>query len=215
MTTSSRRQFLSTLAASSLIAAYPLRGFSQQVQVQTVAGTGVAGYEAEGPGGALATETPVNNPYGIVPGPDGALYFCEVDTGRIRRLSLNNLRLTTIAGTGEKGFRPESRRPLETPFSAPHEIRWDRQGDLYVVERDSHAVRRIGGRTGLVTTLAGNGEPGFSGDGGQAVLSQLRQPHSIAFDSQGNLLICDIGNSRLRIVSRETCIISMLSGIGE
>jgi DNA-binding beta-propeller fold protein YncE len=157
----------------------------------------------------------VNNPYGIVPGPDNALYFCEVDSGRIRRIDLRNLRLSTVAGTGEKGYVSESRRPLETAFSAPHEIRWDQQGNLYVVERDAHAVRRIAGQTGLVTTLAGNGEPGDSGDGGQGVVSQLRQPHSIAFDSQGNLLICDIGNSRLRIVSRETGIISTLSGTGE
>ena len=137
-----------------------------------------------------------------MPGPDGALYFCEVDTGRIRRLDLSNLRLSTIAGTGEPGFRPESRLPLETPFSAPHEIRWDLEGNLFVVERDNHTVRRIAGRTGLVTTLAGNGEAGFSGDGRPAVLSQLRQPHSIAFDSRNNLLICDIGNQRLRTVTR-------------
>jgi sugar lactone lactonase YvrE len=183
--------------------------------VSTVAGIGEAGYEVEGRGGALALESPINNPYGVVPGPDGALYFCEVDTGRIRRLDLSNLRLSTIAGTGEPGFRPESRLPLETPFSAPHEIRWDLEGNLFVVERDNHTVRRIAGRTGLVTTLAGNGEAGFSGDGRPAVLSQLRQPHSIAFDSRNNLLICDIGNQRLRSVSRENGLISTLSGTGE
>jgi DNA-binding beta-propeller fold protein YncE len=89
------------------------------------------------------------------------------------------------------------------------------EGNLFVVERDNHTVRRIAGRTGLVTTLAGNGEAGFSGDGRPAVLSQLRQPHSIAFDSRNNLLICDIGNQRLRSVSRETGLISTLSGTGE
>jgi DNA-binding beta-propeller fold protein YncE len=215
MTTKTRRQFLHTLASSTVFAAYPLKGFAQQTRVSTVAGTGVAGYEAEGPGGLPAAETPVNNPYGVVAGPDDALYFCEVDTGRIRRLDLNRNRLSTIAGNGEKGYVAESRRPLETAFSAPHEIRWDQQGNLYVVERDSHTVRRIAGRTGLVTTLAGNGEAGFSGDGGPGVLSQLRQPHSIAFDSQGNLLICDIGNSRLRLVDRETGFIRTVSGTGE
>tara|TARA_B110001454_G_scaffold62469_2_gene60815 strand:+ start:1069 stop:2196 length:1128 start_codon:yes stop_codon:yes gene_type:complete len=215
MTSSSRRQFLHKVATSSLLASFPLRSFAQNTEVFTVAGNGIAGYESEGPNGVVATETMVNNPYGIVPGPDNALYFCEVDSGRIRRIDLRNLRLSTVAGTGEKGYVSESRRPLETAFSAPHEIRWDQQGNLYVVERDAHAVRRIAGQTGLVTTLAGNGEPGDSGDGGQGVVSQLRQPHSIAFDSQGNLLICDIGNSRLRIVSRETGIISTLSGTGE
>lgn len=214
MISMNRRAFVKQCAGSATVLTFPQLAMGQTSQVATVAGNGERGYEAEPRGGALALETPVDNPYGIVPGPDGALYFCEVDTGRIRRLDITNLRLSTIAGTGEKGYQPESRRPLETPFSAPHEIRWD-ESNLYVVERDNHTVRRIAGQTGLVTTLAGNGESGFSGDGSSAVLSQLNRPHSIAFDSQGNLLICDIGNQRLRIVSRETGIISTLSGTGE
>ena len=210
-----RRSFSKALVGAAAASAFPAVVLGQSTQVSTVAGTGEAGYEDEGRGGVLALESAINNPYGVVPGPDGALYFCEVDTGRIRRLDLSNLRLSTIAGTGEPGFRPESRLPLETPFSAPHEIRWDLEGNLFVVERDNHTVRRIAGRTGLVTTLAGNGEAGFSGDGRPAVLSQLRQPHSITFDSRNNLLICDIGNQRLRSVSRETGLISTLSGTGE
>lgn len=210
-----RRSFSKALVGAAAASVCPAVVLGQSTLVSTVAGTGEAGYENEGRGGALATQSPINNPYGIVPGPDGALYFCEVDTGRIRRLDLSNLRLSTIAGTGEPGFRPESRLPLETPFSAPHEIRWDMEGNLYVVERDNHTVRRIAGRTGLVTTLAGNGEAGFAGDGRPAVLSQLNRPHSIAFDSRNNLLICDIGNHRLRHVSRETGILTTLSGTGE
>jgi sugar lactone lactonase YvrE len=210
-----RRSFSKALVGAAAVSSFPSVVLGQSTVVSTVAGIGEAGYEVEGRGGAMALESPINNPYGVVPGPDGALYFCEVDTGRIRRLDLSNLRLSTIAGTGEPGFRPESRLPLETPFSAPHEIRWDLEGNLFVVERDNHTVRRIAGRTGLVTTLAGNGEAGFSGDGRPAVLSQLRQPHSIAFDSRNNLLICDIGNQRLRSVSRETGLISTLSGTGE
>lgn len=210
----SRRKFVTACAGSAVAAGFPHIALGQGVQVATVAGNGERGHEEEPRGGVLALETPVDNPYGVVPGPDGALYFCEVDTGHIRRLDLTNLRLSTIAGTGEKGYRPESRLPMETPFSAPHEIRWDDR-NLYIVERDNHTVRRINGQTGLVTTLAGNGEAGFAGDGRPAVLSQLNRPHSIAFDSRGNLLICDIGNQRLRIVDRESGLISTLSGTGE
>jgi DNA-binding beta-propeller fold protein YncE len=216
MTNSTRRSFLHAVAVTSSAFAIPRISMAQQSwRVSTVAGTGVAGYEEEGRGGIIATETPVNNPYGVVIGPGDDLYFCEVDTGRTRRLNLETNRLSTIAGNGEKGFITESRRPRETSFNAPHEIRWDEQGNLYIVERDSHSVRRIAAQSGLVTTLAGNGEPGDGGDGRSAVLSQLNRPHSIAFDSSGNLLICDIGNHRLRIVSRETGIISTLSGTGE
>ena len=210
----SRRRFLRTSFAAGLVG-LPSLTWAQRQQVITVAGTGIAGYEYEGSGGTLATNAPVNNPYGLAIGPDGALYFCEVDTGRIRRLDLASGMLSTIAGNGQKGFVAESIRPLDTPFSAPHEIRWDEQGNLYIVERDSHCVHRIARQSGVVTTLAGNGQPGFSGDGGIAVLAQLRQPHSIAFDSRGNLLICDIGNQRLRIVSRETGFIDTIGGTGE
>ena len=211
----SRRQFLGTLTVSSVLTLSPALARAQtSARVITVAGTGVPGYVAEPRGGAAANQSPINNPYGIVPGPDGALYFCEVDTGRIRRIDVGRNLLSTVAGTGDPGYRPESRQPMETPFSAPHEIRWDSESNLYIVERDNHTVRRIAGRTGLVTTLAGNGEPGFAGDGRQAVLAQLNRPHSIAFDSRGNLLICDIGNQRLRRVDRETGEMSTLSGTG-
>ena len=216
MERSTRRSFLKNIAVTGTAFYVPRIGIAQQNwRVETVAGTGVAGYEFEGRDGLIATETPVNNPYGVVIGPGENLYFCEVDTGRTRRLNLSTNRLVTIAGNGEKGFIAESRNPLTTSFNAPHEIRWDEQGNLYIVERDSHSVRRIAARTGLVTTLAGNGEPGDSGDGRTAVLSQLNRPHSIAFDSNGNLLICDIGNHRLRIVDRDTGIIRTLSGTGE
>ncbi|MCH7890759.1 MAG: twin-arginine translocation signal domain-containing protein, partial [Gemmatimonadetes bacterium] len=95
MTDSSRRDFIRTLAVATAAAARPLPAFAQEVRVRTIAGTGVAGYEMEGSGGLVATQTPVNNPYGIVVGPDGALYFCEVDTGRTRRMDLRTGRLTT------------------------------------------------------------------------------------------------------------------------
>jgi len=186
-----------------------------QASVRTIAGTGVAGYEPEGPGGLPAASTLVNNPYGIVIGPDGALYFCEVDTGRTRRMDLATGRLSTIAGTGEPGYLGDGGSRLEASFSAPHEIRFDGAGNLFVVERDAHVVRRVDAATGVVSTLAGTGEAGFSGDGGPANRAQLRQPHSIAFDADGNLLICDIGNQRLRSVDMATGNISTVSGTGE
>jgi sugar lactone lactonase YvrE len=211
----SRRDFVSGVLAGAALGVFPKRVFARAGTVRTVAGTGVAGYEAEGAEGLLATTTPVNNPYGIVPGPDGALYFCEVDTGRTRRLDLGTGRLTTVAGTGEKAYAGDGGRALAASFSAPHEIRFDRDGHLFVVERDAHVVRRVDARTGVTTTIAGTGEPGFSGDGGPATDAQLRQPHSIAFDARGDLLICDIGNQRLRRVGMTDGTITTLGGTGE
>jgi sugar lactone lactonase YvrE len=211
-----RRDFLSTSLAVAAFAGSrwaPRR--TRAGSVRTVAGTGVAGYEAEGPNGLPATETPVNNPYGVVVGPDGALYFCEVDTGRTRRLDLGTGRLTTVAGNGTKAYAGDGGPALAASFSAPHEIRFDADGHLYVVERDAHVVRRVDARTRVVTTLVGTGVAGFAGDGGPGSSAQLRQPHSIAFDARGDLLICDIGNQRVRAVDMRTRTISTLSGNGE
>ena len=215
MTDSSRRDFLRTLCIATAAATRPRMAFAQEVRVRTVAGTGVAEYEMEGSGGLVATRTPVNNPYGIVVGPDGALYFCEVDTGRTRRMDLGTGRLTTVSGNGEAAYSGDGGPALRASFSAPHEIRFDRDGHLFIVERDAHVVRRVDAQTGLVSTLAGTGEAGFSGDGGPAVAAQLRRPHSIAFVANGDLLICDIGNGRVRRVDMRNGTISTLSGTGE
>lgn len=211
----SRRRFNQRLITGLSALALAPDALAQSPDVFAIAGTGAPGTGAELASDAVAIRTPINNPYGVVIGPDKALYFCEVDTGLIRRISLRTNKISTIAGNGAKRFEAESRNPLQAPFNAPHEIRWDDENSLYVVERDSHCVKRIDGRTGLVTTLAGNGRAGFEGDEGSAVLSQLQRPHSIAFDSNANLLICDLGNGRLRQVSRETGLIKTIAGTGE
>jgi sugar lactone lactonase YvrE len=216
-TSLSRRQLLQlSLAGLSMLSARKF-SYAQRSSVRTIAGTGVAGFESQGAIGNLAQTTRVNNPYGIVvgPGPDSALYFCEVDSGRVRRMDLNTRLLSTVAGNGEKAYRGDGGLALEASFSAPHEIRFDGEGNLYMVSRDSHTVRRIDRNSGRVSTVAGTGEAGFSGDGGPANAAQLRQPHSIAFDARGDLLICDIGNSRLRRINMSSGIISTLSGTGE
>jgi DNA-binding beta-propeller fold protein YncE len=185
---------------------------AQQTRVRTLIGNGTAGSQQEP---TDLTQALVNNPYGIIVGPDAALYFCEVDTGRTRRFDLASKRLTTIAGNGQKAYAGDGGPALAASFSAPHEIRFDANRNLFVVERDAHVVRRIDAKSGMVSTVAGTGVAGFSGDGGPASAAQLRQPHSIAFDADGNLLICDIGNQRIRMVNMKSGAISTFAGTGE
>ncbi len=187
---------------------------AQQKRVRTIAGIGTPGYEPDSHG-LDALGTPITNPYGVVIGPDKALYFCEVDTGRTRRLDLDTRKLTTIAGNGMKAYAGNGGPAAAAAFSAPHEIRFDGDRHLYIVERDAHVVRRVDRRTRVVSTIAGTGSPGFSGDGGPATRAELRQPHSIAFDAAGHLLICDIGNGRIRSVDRKTGVIRTFAGTGE
>jgi DNA-binding beta-propeller fold protein YncE len=207
-----RRQFIQSTAALAVSARAARRVFAQQKRVRTIVGTGTAGSQQDPIDAAQAL---VNNPYGLVVGSDGALYFCEVDTGRTRRLDLAGRRLTTIAGNGEKGYKGDGGPALAASFTAPHEIRFEGQRSLFVVERDAHVVRRIDLRTNVVSTFAGTGVAGFSGDGGPAAGAQLRMPHSIALDAGGRLLICDIANSRIRAVDLTSGTINTFAGTGE
>lgn len=180
-------------------------GFAASMKVTTLIGTGKPGF----------SESAVNNPYGMAIGPDGALYFCDLDNQRIRRLDLRTRRLTTIAGNGEKGYRGDGGPAQDASLNMPHELRFDAKGDLYIAERDNHVIRKIDMKTRVITTVAGTGTPGFGGDGGPGTKAQLRQPHSLLFDRDGTLLICDIGNQRIRRLHVDTGVIETYAGTGE
>ena len=173
--------------------------------VTTILGTGVPGY----------SNTQVNNPYGIIFGPDGALYFCDLDNQRIRRLDLKTNVVTTIAGSGDKGYRGDGGPATQASLDMPHEIQFDGAGNLYIAERDSHVIRKVEAKTRVISTVAGTGVAGFGGDGGPGVKAQLRQPHSIVFDRDGTLLICDIGNQRIRRLHLDTGVIETYAGTGQ
>lgn len=179
--------------------------------VETVAGTGTAGFKGDG---GPASQAEVNNPFGVVRGPDGAIWFCEYGGQRIRRITTDG-RLETIAGSGEKGYSGDGGEPLQATFNLPHEIRFDKRGDLYIVDMSNHVVRKIDFQKNIVTTIAGTGVPGYSGDGGNANKAQLKNPHSIQFGPDGDLYICDIGNHVIRKVNMQNMQISTFAGTGK
>ena len=168
---------------------------------RTIAGTGAAGFSGDGGPGVKAQ---LNNPYGLVLGPDSALYFCEIGNHRVRRLDLKTNLISTVVGSGEKGYSGDGGPALAASLNEPYEVRFDEAGNMYFAEMQNHVVRRVDARTKLISTVAGSGKPGFEGDGGPASKALLRQPHSIAFDHRGGLLICDIGNHRIRRVDMKT-----------
>jgi DNA-binding beta-propeller fold protein YncE len=195
-----RRTVLKTV----LFAAMP-PGLRFASTVATVIGNGSPGY----------SDAQVNNPYGVTIGRDGALYFCDLDNQRIRRLDLQSRRTTDIAGNGQRAYAGDGGPATSGSLNMPHEIAFDERGHLYIAERDNHVVRKVDAGSGVVSTLAGIGVAGFSGDGGPASEAQLRQPHSIAIGPDGRLLICDIGNHRIRAVNLSTRRIETIGGTGE
>ncbi len=181
-------------------------------KIETFAGTGVKGHSGDG---GPATRAQLDNPFGVVRGPDGAIYFCEY-TGHIIRKVAPDGTISTIAGTpGTKGYSGDGGPALKATFNLPHELRFDAQGNIYIADMQNHAVRRIDAKTHVITTFAGTGQMGYSGDGGPASKAQLKQPHSIQFDPQGDLYICDIGNNVIRKVNMKTGIITTFAGTGK
>jgi DNA-binding beta-propeller fold protein YncE len=173
--------------------------------VSTLIGVGKPGY----------SDREVNNPYGLLFGPDRALYFCDLDNQRIRRFDLKTRRTTSVAGGGTRAYAGDGGPATAASLNMPHEIQFDARGNMYIAERDNHVVRKVDGKTGIISTLAGTGTAGFSGDGGPANQAQLRQPHSIAITPTGDLLICDIGNHRIRRVNLSTGLIDAFAGTGD
>jgi sugar lactone lactonase YvrE len=201
MLSMNRRQALRAL----LISVMPSAVAAATPSVSTLIGTGSAGH----------SDREVNNPYGLVIGPDRALYFCDLDNQRIRRFDFRTRRATTVAGNGQRGYGGDGGLATAASLNMPHEIRFDAAGNMYIAERDNHVVRKVDMKKGVISTLAGTGAPGFAGDGGPAAAAQLRQPHSIAIAPRGQLLVCDIGNHRIRRVDLGLGTIDTYGGTGE
>ena len=187
--------------------------FASASEIVTIAGHGKDEYSGDG-GSAL--KAGLGQPFGLEIGPDGALYFCEFSNHVIRRLDLQTQVISTVAGTGRKsGYAGDGGPAIGALMNQPHELRFDHAGNCYISDMVSQAVRKIDAKTKVMTTIAGNGKPGFDGDDGPANKARLDLPIAVAMDSDTGLLICDIKNHRVRRVDLETGVISTFAGTGE
>jgi streptogramin lyase len=128
----------------------------------------------------------------------GNTYICEREGNAIRKVDSQGT-ITTIAGTGVAGYEGDGGPAIKATFRGPKGIRCDRQGNIYVVDTENHAIRRIDAKTGIVTTVAG-GHKGSEGDGGDATKAGLDRPHGCVIDAKGNIYIADSNNHRVRVV---------------
>jgi sugar lactone lactonase YvrE len=193
-----------------LLISFALHG--ETFTVETVAGTGKAANNGDA---GLATKMNVGQPFGVEIGPDGALYITEVENHRVRRLDLKSQQITTVAGSGTKGYSGDGGPATKAELNEPYEVRFDEAGNMYFVEMRNHLIRRVDRQTGKISTIAGTGKAGYAGDGGPATKAQFSSPHSIAFDEAGNLYVADIGNHRVRKIDMKTGVIDTIVGTGE
>lgn len=181
-------------------------------EVITIAGTGRDEYSGDG---GPAMQAGLGQPFGLEIGPDEALYFCEYSNHIIRRIDLKSNTASTVAGVGRKpGYAGDAGPATKALMNLPHELRFDPHGNMFVSDMSNQAIRKID-TSGVMTTVAGTGKAGFSGDGGPATHAMLDQPHAVVLDKTNGLLICDTRNHRIRRVDLATSIISTLAGTGE
>jgi hypothetical protein len=162
-----------------------------------VAGNGISGFSGDG---GLATNASLYLPYGVAVDSAGNVYIADTGNARVRKVS--NGTITTVAGNGYQAYSGDGGPPTSATMYFPTGVAVDSTGNLYIADSVSNVVREVSG--GTITTVAGNGNEGFSGDGGPAVGASLNDPVAVAVDSAGNLYIADSNNCRIRKVSNGT-----------
>ncbi|MEV6600124.1 RHS repeat-associated core domain-containing protein [Actinoplanes sp. NPDC051346] len=174
--------------------------------ITTIAGTGVPG---TGGDGGPATEAQLHSPHGVAVGADGSLYFADYVTSRVRRVGTDGV-ITTIAGAGVGVDDDEP--AAESRLNSPHGVAVGKDGSVYIAETGRSKVRRIG-PDGVMTTIAGTGAAGFSGDGGPAEAAQLYSPYGVAIAPDGSLYIAELNGQRVRRVGTDGTI-TTIAGTG-
>jgi len=167
--------------------------------VTTLAGTGVQGYSGDGGPAASAR---LNGPSGVAVDTVGGVLIADTGNHVVRRVSSNGV-ITTIAGTGEAGFSGDGGAATRAAFRFPSAVATDAAGAVWVADTFNHRVRRIG-IDGVVATVAGDGLPGFAGDGGPALRARFRFPSSLALDGRGGVYVADLDNHRIRLLTPVT-----------
>jgi uncharacterized protein (TIGR03437 family) len=176
-----------------------VRKITPDGNIQTIAGTGAAGFSGDGGPGNAAM---VDHPYGLAVDAAGNLFIADLGNARVRKISLNGT-IQTVAGGGliPAGANGDNNPALSVQLMQPRNIALDPDGTLYISDFAANRVYRLS-TGGTLTTLAGTGNVGFAGDGAAAVMAQLRSPAGLASDSIGDVFICDSGNNRIRKVNR-------------
>jgi sugar lactone lactonase YvrE len=163
--------------------------------ITTVAGDGGYGYTGDG---GPATNATLYYPASVTVDAAGNLYVADCYNHRIRRVGTNSL-ISTVAGNGAQGYTGDGGAATNASLYYPQDAAMDAAGNLFIADFDNNRIRRVD-TSGLITTVAGNGTAGFSGDGGAATNASLWRPAGVAFDAMGNLYIADTDNNRIREV---------------
>jgi trimeric autotransporter adhesin len=172
-----------------------VRQISANGVINTIAGNGTAGFGGDG---GAATSAQLSAPQGLAVDASGNVYIADTANARVRKISGGTI--STVAGSGTQGYAGDGAAATSAQLNTPVGLAVDKSGNLYIADVDDSVVRRVSAG-GTITTVAGNGSQGYSGDTGPAIGATLNGPEGVAVDAAGNLYICDTLNGVIREVT--------------
>ena len=176
--------------------------------ISTFAGNGTAAYTGDG---GQATAAGLNTPYGVAVDASGSVYISDYNNHRIRKVNTSGI-ISTFAGNGTAGYTGNGGQATAAELSYPRGVAVDAAGNVYIADYNNNVIRMVN-TAGIISTFAGNGTQGYTGDGGPATAAALNYPQGVAFDALGNVYIADVSNNRIRKVSTAGTI-STVAGNG-
>ena len=180
--------------------------------ITTIAGAGERGYAGDG---GTAVAALLSEPFMCAFDAAGNLYVADAMNHCVRRVERGSGVIVTIAGTGAEGYSGDGGPATAATFNQPYSLQVDTNDDVYVVDRLNYVIRKIDASTGIVTTVAGTGQPGYNGDGGPATSAQMREPNDCFLDGRGGLLVADVRDQRVRRLDLASGVMTTFAGNGE
>lgn len=180
--------------------------------IETVAGTGKQGFFGDG---EPATEAQLNSPSGVAIDRRGNIYIADTFNHRIRVVDAQTKIISTLAGTGEQGLSGDEGLAVWATLAGPSGLALDANEDLLIADSGNHRIRKLVMAKAVIVAVAGTGVAGWSGDGGPGVQAELNNPSGVTVDRNGDILIADTANNRVRRVDAGSGIIKTVAGTGD
>ena len=178
--------------------------------ISTYAGNGTFSYSGDG---SAASKAQLNTPQGVAADTAGNLYLADTLNNVVRKVSPNGI-ISNYAGNGGAGSSGDGSAATSAQLNGPQGLAVDAAGNLFIADTLNAKVRKVSASSGVISTVAGSGTPGYTGDGSAATSAQLNLPTGVAVDSSGNLYIADFGNSRVRKVAASGATMGTVAGNG-
>ena len=182
------------------------------VTISAFAGTGEKGFDGDG---GPATAAKLDQPFDVAFDRAGHLYFSDTFNHRIRKVDAKTGIISTVAGSGKKGFGGDGAKATDAMLNEPYGIEFDADNNLFIVDRLNYCIRKVDAKSGNISTVAGTGgKAGYGGDGGPATRAGFKEPNGLCLDGAGKLYVADVADQRVRVVDLKSGTITTFAGNG-